>query len=101
MSAGHRIEVLDNVLLFLPFSALLYALRPRFSGVLIVTVLFSAGIETAQLALKAGFCQLDDVLNNTAGGLIGLWIAAWISGRRKTGKSRTAMAAKAQCDMMK
>lgn len=101
VSAGHRIEVLDNVLLFLPFSALLYALWPRFSVVLVATVLFSAAIETGQLILKAGFCQLDDVLNNTAGGLIGLWIAAWIRGRRKTGKRHGTMAEKAQYDMMK
>ena len=94
-SAEHRIEVIDNVLLFLPFSVLLYALWPRFSGVLFATVLFSAAIETAQLILKVGYCQLDDVLNNGAGGLIGLWISVWTDGLKMTEKRRRAAAAQA------
>ena len=85
-SAEHRIEVIDNILLFVPFSVLLYALWPRFSGVLFATVLFSVAVETAQLILKAGYCQLDDVLNNGAGGLIGLWISEWVSRRKKPEK---------------
>ena len=90
-SAGHRIEVIDNILLFLPLSVLLYALWPSFSGVLTVTVLFSAGIEAAQLILKAGFCQLDDVLNNGIGSLIGLWTAVW-TGRLRDRRTRDGIA---------
>lgn len=72
VSSGRRIEVIDNMLLFVPFAALLYSLWPRFWRVFVVTILLSISIEVTQLVLRAGVCQLDDVLNNGIGGLAGL-----------------------------
>lgn len=72
VSSGRRLEVLNNVLLFVPFAALLFSLSPRFWRVFAVTILVSILIEVAQLVLRAGVCQLDDVLNNGLGGLLGI-----------------------------
>ena len=72
VSSGRRLEVIDNMLLFVPFAALLYSLWPRFWRVFVVTILLSISIEVTQLVLRAGVCQLDDVLNNGIGGLAGL-----------------------------
>ena len=76
VSSGRRIEVINNMLLFVPFTALLYSLWPRFWRVFVVTILLSISIEVTQLVLRAGVCQLDDVLNNGVGGLAGLVLAA-------------------------
>ena len=72
VSSGRRLEVLNNVLLFVPFAALLFSLWPRFWRVCTVTILVSILIEVVQLVLRAGVCQLDDVLNNGLGGLLGI-----------------------------
>lgn len=75
VNTGRRLEVLNNVLLFVPLSALLYSLWPKFWHVWAVSLLLSILIEVTQLVLKAGVCQLDDVLNNGIGGLLGLGLA--------------------------
>jgi glycopeptide antibiotics resistance protein len=67
-----------NVVMFIPNGFLTGLLlkrmsRPkRFFIGLVFIILFSLCIEWTQYYLKAGVCEFDDVLFNTAGGLCGL-----------------------------
>lgn len=68
-----------NVLLFYPAGLLWAGLLPRrwpFGRMLVCTVLsfslFSLGIELAQFGLGLGLGEMDDVLHNTLGALLGI-----------------------------
>lgn len=71
-SARNRAYVLENIIMFIPLglglSGLLGAYRhlTPFLG-----LFFSIGIELMQLYSKRGYCQLDDVIMNLAGTVIG------------------------------
>lgn len=68
---GLRYEILNNIWLFVPLGAILYKLFPK-PGIVIVPVLISASIETAQYVFGIGLCELDDIVSNSLGGLIGI-----------------------------
>ena len=71
--------VLENVLMFVPFGVLL-PVCVNYARKLPVTVLLafvcSAGLEYAQFLTQRGHCQLDDVVMNVAGGIMG-WFMWW------------------------
>jgi len=65
-----------NVLFFIPLGALLwFALKDRkWWKALLFSLVLSMGIEIAQLILKRGLCEFDDVFHNTLGCLLGYWL---------------------------
>lgn len=75
---------LFNCLLFMPFGFLLAAerkMRRGNGGVRMAAVCgfaYSLLLETLQLVLRRGTCELDDILHNTIGAVLGalLWKAA-------------------------
>lgn len=63
-----------NVVLFYPAGLLLAAVLPkrwRFPVTAVVFVLFSLSIEIAQHSLFLGRGEIDDVLHNTLGAMLG------------------------------
>ncbi|WP_179395009.1 VanZ family protein [Lacticaseibacillus absianus] len=67
-------QSLGNVVWFIPFGFGLPAVRrrrPRWWTVLTVSVLFSLVIETMQFLLYSGVADVDDLIFNTVGALIG------------------------------
>ena len=56
-----------NILLFIPLGFLIGG----WNG-LIFGLVLSCGIELTQYLIRLGFCELDDVLNNTIGTAIGV-----------------------------
>lgn len=76
-------EVIENLLLFVPFTILLFwSFQEWFLGKTLhffktlwrsagVTFLFSLGIELSQLLFRLGTFQLSDLFYNTLGGLLG------------------------------
>ena len=46
---------------------------------------FSATIEAAQYIFALGLCELDDVISNTLGAMVGYWI--WIGLKKVMGSS--------------
>ena len=67
-------QIFLNILLFVPFGFLLPMISERFRSFGLTTVIgfiFSAGIETMQYITGRGLTEVDDVINNTAGALIG------------------------------
>lgn len=80
-SAQGNSYVAENVLLFLPFGVLfplLFRFRRRrsfrFPACLLSAFLCSAGIETVQYLTARGYSQLDDVITNVTGAIIGYFI---------------------------
>lgn len=69
------ISVLQNILMFVPIGITLpIVLKNKHRLILSLLICFflSLLIETCQLLLKSGFFELDDLFNNTLGGLIGI-----------------------------
>lgn len=64
---GMWLDIRLNILLFVPLGFLIGGWK----GVLCGFVL-SCGIELTQFVYQLGFCELDDVLNNTIGSAIGV-----------------------------
>ncbi len=68
--SGARSGVIRNIWLFIPLGAILFRIYPS-KWILIITVLLSVSIESVQYFMKIGYCELDDVISNGLGGLIG------------------------------
>ena len=72
-------QILLNILLFVPFGFLLPIISDRFRNLWLITLtgfIFSTGIETMQYITGRGLTEVDDVINNTAGALVGYFIYA-------------------------
>ena len=69
-----RLEVIDNIWLFIPLGAGLYSFCPK-RKVLWLPFALTLFIETAQFATGLGLAQTDDVIGNTLGGIIGFLMA--------------------------
>jgi glycopeptide antibiotics resistance protein len=81
--ASDPLEVVVNILLFVPFGIYLGMLAPRLrwwpvAGILIASSLV---LETTQHLLSIGSFDLTDVIDNSAGGLIGFGVLVLARGR--------------------
>ena len=70
--------IINNVLLFVPIGAALYRIYPRIT-ILLVPLALSFVIESLQFILGIGHCELDDIIHNGLGGLVGFQIAKLIT----------------------
>ena len=77
------IQNINNILFFVPFGLLLPL--KKWWKVLLTALCFSAAIEAAQYVFALGLCELDDVISNTFGAMIGYWI--WIGLKKVMGSS--------------
>ena len=76
-----------NILLFVPFGYLLPQLwkrADRWWKVVLCGFVLSLGIELIQMVTHLGMFDLDDLMNNTLGALLG-WLchAVWLAGSRR------------------
>ena len=68
------VNILGNVLAFAPFGFFLPALNKKYRKFFLTVflcMLFSLAVEVVQLVLKVGVCDVDDILLNTVGGIVG------------------------------
>lgn len=65
------IEVLLNVVLFVPIGLLLGGLGFKTKKILLSGIFLSGIIEVSQFAFCKGLCETDDVMHNTLGCVIG------------------------------
>lgn len=75
-----RSYVFENILLFIPFGILLPLVNGKlrkFSYCIIIGFLFSLMIEVVQMITKRGYFQLDDIMTNVLGTVIG-YTLCWI-----------------------
>jgi glycopeptide antibiotics resistance protein len=86
------LNLAGNIVGFVPFGALLPILREKKTGFWKTALLsydLSLLIEISQLVLRAGSCDVDDVILNTLGGCIGYGLYrlfVWM--RMKNGKKK-------------
>jgi len=67
------IQYMMNILFFIPHGVL-FPCRKNQKSVLVDAVLTSVLIEFSQYVFVLGECELDDVISNTIGGMIGFCI---------------------------
>lgn len=79
------VENIMNVAVFVPVGVLtgLVLRGIRWWQVLIAGSVLSISIETLQFFLKRGFSEIDDVMHNTLGYVIGYWIYMMVASARK------------------
>ena len=73
---------IENILMFIPFGLLIPAAFPSLQRISLCTLTgFSCSLflELIQLATGRGYCQLDDIVTNTAGALLGALLFLCIS----------------------
>ena len=76
-------QVMNNILLFVPVGTFLYNLRPK-SSTFYFPFLVSLGVEVLQFMTGRGLFEIDDLISNTLGGLIGCAaVLLWESARQK------------------
>ena len=68
--------VILNILLYYPLGYLLPILFPRLKPkhVILIGCLCSIATEAIQYLFKMGWCEMDDVIHNTLGTAIGVWV---------------------------
>ena len=86
--ASVRQEILNNFWLFVPLGAILYTFRVKWLW--IVPVVLSILIEALQYFTGIGLCEVDDVITNSLGGLIGYGFAMGVQGVIRKRREGTA-----------
>ena len=73
-------DIYVNIVLLMPVGILIAGIKPSFKWykVLFAGLLCSLTIEVLQFMLKKGFFQLDDILHNCLGCMIGWWLASML-----------------------
>lgn len=70
-------NIAGNICLFIPFGALLFVWRGKpvsFLEVTLSSFVLSLVIELVQLVSRVGVCDVDDMILNTVGGMMGYFI---------------------------
>lgn len=74
-------QIVLNIMLFIPFGFMLscylytyHRLQHLFLSILLSGLFVSVGVELLQYITSRGFTEIDDVINNTVGSMIG-WLA--------------------------
>ncbi|OUP50089.1 VanZ family protein [Lachnoclostridium sp. An181] len=84
------IEIVSNILLFVPFGILMpifFRSYEKVKAIVKAAAFLSLAIEVFQGITAIGLFEIDDVINNVLGTLIGIWV--WNVGRDfMTGKHR-------------
>lgn len=80
-SVSSLLQIISNIVMFMPWGFLvpyIWKKMRSFSAVLSASLGFTLAIESVQLLTKRGLFELDDIIHNTIGGLLGYLIfAAW------------------------
>ena len=78
-----------NILLYYPLGYLIPILFPKLKPkhVILIGCLCSIATEATQYLLKMGWCETDDVIHNTLGTAIGVWVWLWQSKRLNAQRS--------------
>ena len=84
-SSSLRLEILNNIWLFIPLGVIACVILPS-AWVVLIPVFISVVIETIQYFTGTGFAEVDDVISNGLGGLVGyaIWRLVSASAIRKT-----------------
>jgi glycopeptide antibiotics resistance protein len=80
------LNLIGNVVAFMPFGMLIRWARNKKTGVLaalIYSMMFSSLIEVAQFITKLGVFDVDDIIMNTVGGMLGYLVYVLLAAHDK------------------
>ncbi|TQK62789.1 glycopeptide antibiotics resistance protein [Brevibacillus sp. AG162] len=83
------VNFVGNVIAFMPLGFLLPLLFPKKAGslfrVILLSLMLSLGLELTQLVMNVGTFDVDDLLLNTAGGIIGyvVYLFIWLLQKKR------------------
>ena len=89
---GLGIQIVNNILLFIPFGFALPLNFARFEKLrytILAAALLSLAVELIQGFTGLGLCEIDDVMGNTLGAGIGGWLWYYCSKLNKNPRSQT------------
>ena len=69
-----RMQIQNNIWLFIPLGSILYNLKPRLP-ILVFPIMLSLIVEITQYFTGLGLCEIDDIISNGIGSIIGLGLA--------------------------
>lgn len=87
------LNLLGNIVAFVPFGAILPVMHRKFRSFFFMTFTtleFSLVVEIIQLVFKVGSLDVDDLLLNTIGGMIGYLIFAIMNKIRRNRYAKTS-----------
>ena len=71
--SGHFKEVLDNLLIFIPFAIYLKMLNKDNKKIILYGLIFSLVLEISQFIFKLGATDITDLITNSMGTVIGVY----------------------------
>ena len=80
-SKKEAVQYIQNILFFIPYG-LLFPWKDSWKRVFVTALVLSVFIELSQFIFNLGWCEVDDVISNTLGAMIGYWIW-WKLSKRK------------------
>ena len=80
-SKKEAVQYLLNILFFIPYG-LLFPWKDGWKQVFLTALILSVFIELSQFIFNLGWCEVDDVISNTLGAMIGYGIW-WKVSKRK------------------
>ena len=80
-SKKEAVQYVQNILFFIPYG-LLFPWKDNWKRVLVTALVLSVFIELFQFIFNLGWCEVDDVISNTLGAMIGYGIW-WKVNKRK------------------
>lgn len=86
-SKKEAVQYVQNILFFIPYYGLLFPWKDNWKRVLVTALVLSVFIELFQFIFNLGWCEVDDVISNTLGAMIGWGVIRQISRNRLTLKS--------------
>ena len=81
VNKAEAVQYLLNILFFIPYG-LLFPWKDNWKRVLVIALVLSISIELSQYIFNLGWCEVDDVISNTLGAMIG-WGVMWKVNKRK------------------
>lgn len=81
VNKAEAVHYLLNILFFIPYG-LLFPWKDDWKRVFVTALVLSIFIELSQFIFNLGWCEVDDVISNTLGAMIGYGIW-WKANKRK------------------
>ena len=69
-SKKEAVQYIQNILFFIPYG-LLFPWKDNWKRVFVTALVLSVFIELSQFIFNLGWCEVDDVISNTLGAMIG------------------------------
>ena len=82
VNKAEAVQYLMNILFFIPYG-LLFLRKDDWKRVFVTALVLSISIELSQFIFNLGWCEVDDVISNTLGAMIGWGVIRQISRKEK------------------